>query len=571
LWTYLKRGLSRKLPEDQILGQGRYSDINTNLNNLKPFIYRHWRKGVLGTLLIIFTSLLSFPQPLITRYLIDNVIMGHKPGLLAGVVLLLAAFSLASKLSSLLQEFYFARFEQEILLEIREDLFNHVLRLPKAFFDAKETGYLMSRLSDDVDGLRWFFSSTMVRIAESTLRFIGGIVFLFYLQRRLALVVLVVLPGLFFIVGYFSKKLYALSHYSMEQHARVSSRLQESLSSVPLIKALSSEERTTGRIMSEMKKAFQLSLEQTTVSSVANLVITSTPGVAKVMVLFAGAYWVIKGQWTLGSLLAFQAYLANVFGPAEFLATANLQLQNARAALERVSALYDIVPEENAGTGQKVEELRGEIEFRNVTFYYDDREPMIKDLSFHIRAGEHAVILGPSGAGKTTLLSLILGFYKPVSGEIYFDGRPASEYEISSLRRRVGYVSQNTQLLTGTIIENLRYGKPGATEEQVRRAIKAAGIDDFVNSLPEGYNTHLGGSRGNLSEGQKQRLSIARALVQDPDILVFDEPTSAIDSIAENAFFAALPSLLKNKTVLVVSHHVSNVKQFDQIISIDPF
>jgi len=570
LWTYLKRGLSRNLPEDQILEQGRYSDINTNLNNLKPFIYRHWRKGLLGALLIVFTSLLSFPQPLITRYLIDNVIMGHKPGLLAGVVLLLAGFSLASKLSSLLQEFYFARFEQEVLLDIREDLFTHVLRLPKTFFDAKETGYLMSRLSDDVDGLKWFFSSIIISIAESTLRFLGGIVFLFYLQWRLTLAVLVVLPGLFFIVGYFSRKLYALSHHSREQHARVSSRFQESLSSVPLIKALSSEERTTGRIMSEMKKAFQLSLEQSTVSSVANLAISSTPGVAKVVVLFAGAYWVIKGQWTLGSLLAFQAYLGYVFGPAQFLATANLQLQNARAALERVSALYDIVPEENTGTGLKAEKLRGDIEFRNVTFYYDAREPLIKDLSFHIRAGEHAVIIGPSGAGKTTLLSLILGFYKPVSGLIHFDGRPTSEYEISSLRRKIGYVSQSTQLLSGTIIENLRYGNPDATEAQVMSAVKAAGLDDFVSSLPEGYNTHLGGSRGNLSEGQKQRLSIARALVQDPDILVFDEPTSAIDNIAENAFFASLPFLLKDKTVLVVSHRLSNVKQFDQIISINP-
>jgi ABC-type multidrug transport system fused ATPase/permease subunit len=290
------------------------------------------------------------------------------------------------------------------------------------------------------------------------------------------------------------------------------------------------------------------------------------PGIARVLVLAIGAYWVIKGEWTLGSLLAFQAYLGYVFSPAQYLATANLDLQNARASLERVSALFDIVPEENIGTGKKVERLTGEIEFRNVSFAYDSREPVLNDLSFHIQPGEHVAIAGPTGVGKTTLLSLILRFYQPTRGEIYFDGQPASDYEVSSLRRRIGYVSQSTHLLSGTIMENLRYGNTDASDKEVLRAAKVADIHEFICSLPKGYESEVGERGGNLSEGQKQQLSIARALVKDPDILVLDEPASALDSLTEKSILQSLPSSIQNKTLFVVAHRFSTIKDSDRIL-----
>lgn len=531
-FTYLKQGLSRKMPKDRIVGQEGYSGIKANLKNLRPYIGRYWRKGLLGLLLILFASLLGFPQPLITRYIIDDVILGHQLQLLAGAILLLIGISLAEKLTSLLEEFYFARLEQGVTLDIQHDLIKHALCFPKAFFDDNQTGYLMSRLSSDVEALRWFFSSAIVYIISNIVRFGGGVGLLFYLEWRLAVVVLVILPGLAVCVRYFADKLHVLSHQSMEQQANVSSRFQESLSAVPLIKAFSSEDRTVRRLIPELKAAFRISLEHRAVSSVANLAISTMPGIARAIVLAVGAYWIIIGQWSLGSLLAFQAYLGYVFGPAQFLATANLQLQKALAALQRVSALFDIVPEENMDTGKKVEHLTGEIEFKNVSFSYDDREPVLKDVSFRIRPRERVAIVGPSGVGKTTLLTLILRFYRPTSGEIYFDGRPASEYEVSSLRRQIGYVSQSTLLLSGTIMDNLRYGNPEASDEQVVRAAKVAGIHDFIVSLPAGYETEIGEKGIKLSEGQKQRLSIARALVKDPDILVLDEPASALDSRA---------------------------------------
>jgi len=285
-----------------------------------------------------------------------------------------------------------------------------------------------------------------------------------------------------------------------------------------------------------------------------------------VSVLVIGAYWVITGHWSLGSLFAFQGYLGYVFGPIQFLASANLGMQGARAALERVSALFELVPEENTGKGLLVERLQGEVEFRNVSFSYNAHNPVLEDISFRVKRGERVAIVGPSGVGKTTLVSLLLRFYRSTSGEIFFDGMPASDIELSSLRRRIGYVSQGTLLLSGTVADNLRYGNPEAGDDELIRAAEAANIHDFISSLPEGYETAIGQNGVTLSEGQRQRLSIARALVKQPDILVLDEPTSALDNLTERSVFHSLPFMMRNKTLFVVAHRLSTIEDSDRIL-----
>ena len=248
------------------------------------------------------------------------------------------------------------------------------------------------------------------------------------------------------------------------------------------------------------------------------------------------------------------------------LANANLQFQNALTALERVSAVLDVVPEENLGHGRVAEHLRGDVRFDHVSFSYDGHEPVLEDVSFTVQGGEHVAIAGPSGVGKTTLVSLILRFYKPTGGEIIFDGLPASEYELTSLRQRIGYVSQMTTLLAGTILENLKYGNLDATRSDIEKAARIAGIHDFIVSLPDGYNSMIGERGVNLSEGQKQRLSIARSLIKAPDILILDEPTSALDGIVENSIFEALPDAVKGKTLFIVAHRPSTIRKADKVM-----
>jgi ABC-type multidrug transport system fused ATPase/permease subunit len=565
-FSYLKQGLSRKMPEDSISGIPGHGGLKVNLKNLFPYFRRYWRRGMLGCLLIAVATLCAFPPPLITRYLVDNVILGRQVGLLAGAILLLIGCLTAEKLARLFEDFYFARFEQSITLDIQQDLIDRVLHFPRAFFDDKQTGYLQSRLTEDVDGIRWFFSSTIVHVISNLLRFIGGVVFLFYLEWRLSIAVLILLPGLVWMIRYFSGRIHILSHQAMEHKADVSGHFQESLSEASLIKAYANEDRARNHLMSSFRKVFQINLEQRVINSLAGLSINAMPGLARIITLAVGAVWVIKGQWTIGSLLAFQAYLAYVFGPAQFLASSNLQFQKALAALERVSALFDIVPEDNHESGRPVDQLKGEIEFKNVSFGYNGYTPILKDISLHIRPGERVAIVGPSGIGKTTLMSLILQFYRTTVGEIYFDGQPATDFNTGSLRRRIGYASQSPRILTGTVIDNLRYGNPDAQKEKIVQAARTAGIHDDIEKLPDGYETGIGEKGINLSEGQKQRLSIARALLKDPDILILDEPTSALDSVTEKLLFDDLPSLVNGKTVFMASHRLSAVKQADRIL-----
>jgi ABC-type multidrug transport system fused ATPase/permease subunit len=563
---YLKDGLARQAPADRMAGGQAYAPLGESLRRLLPFFWRHWRKGAFAGGLILFSSLMAFPQPLISRFLIDDVILEKKLGLLPVVVLLMVGLSVLGRIIGPLQGYWLSRYQQEFILDIQGHLLDRVLRFPKTFFDKNQTGYLMSRLVGDIHGASAFFSANIVYVVENVLRFGGGLAFLIYLEWRLAVCVVLALPPMLLAMRYFSRRMHALSHAQSEENARLWSNFQETLASVPLIKAFATEDRATGMVMKGMRRVFGLSMEQAAVGTVSGMAISALPSLANFTVFVLGAYWVITGHWSLGTMFAFQTYLGYVFGPAQSLASINMQMQSARASLERVSALFEAAPEENAGTGEAVETLRGEVEFREVSFAYDPGNPVVEGISFRVRAGERVAIVGPSGVGKTTLLSLILQFYNPTKGEILYDGKPAGAYDVRYLRRRIGYVSQNPILLTGTIMENLRYGNPDASAEEVRAAARVAGIHDFIEGLPSGYESEIGEKGVNLSEGQKQRLSIARALVMEPDILILDEPSSSLDGVTEKSFFRALPEATRGKTLFLVAHRLSTVVDSERIL-----
>ena len=565
-FIYLKNSLTLKLPEDQISPDKQYSKLRDSLRHIYPSVLKNWKTGAVTYGLLVISSLLTYPQPMINRYLIDDVILNKQLKLLAPVILLLLGIAAAAALVNQFQSFYSTRFNQELTLDIQRNLLNRVFSLPKTFFDHTHKGYLMSRLTSDVSGVNWFFSGAVVQIIMQFIRFIGGIGFLFYLEWRLAAAVMLSLPIPFFATVFFAKRSYIISHINRERNARYYSIFQEMFSSIPLIKAFSKEKKAESDIVTEIQNNNKAVNEQATLNSFNDHVMSAMPAAAKFLVLALGSYWVIQGVWTVGSLLAFVSYLAFVYGPVNYLASSANQLQSTRAALERVAALFNAIPENNVESGIDVKSLNGDVEFKNVSFEYEPHKPVLNSVSFKATRGEHWAVIGKSGVGKTTLASLIMRFYKPRAGGIYFDGRNASEYNIRSLRGRIGFVSQHTELLSGSILDNLKIGNDSASFDEVVKACRIADIHEQIESLPEKYNTMLEEDGANLSEGQKQRISIARAIVKSPDILIMDEPTSALDNVTEHSIYSMLPDALKGKTLFTIAHRLNTVKSADKIL-----
>jgi ABC-type bacteriocin/lantibiotic exporter with double-glycine peptidase domain len=302
------------------------------------------------------------------------------------------------------------------------------------------------------------------------------------------------------------------------------------------------------------------------VGSAGSAFLQSMPGLGRVLALAAGAVLVMQDEWSLGSLLAFLAYLSDVFGPAQFLAAAGLQLQSARASLERMGAILDRAPEGTSDDSAAAVSLGGELELRDVSFAYPDAPVLLNGVSLHVRPGEAVALVGPSGAGKTTLAGLILGFYRPAAGDIVFDGRPIESYPLGALRRRLGYVPQRPTLASGSILDNLRFGNPEASIAEVTGAARAAAIHEDILRLPQGYRTEVGEGGLMLSEGQRQRIALARALLMDPDVLILDEPTAALDAAAERALIAGIQEWRRGRTMLVITHRMSTAACCDGVM-----
>lgn len=565
-FRHLKNGLSRQLPEDHFNKAIKYGSLRNNLKYLYPSIIVHWRSGVVSITLLALASALTYPQPMITRYLIDDVLLKKKVDLIAPVIGLMVIIGISLFLTNLLKQYYNIRFSQEVMLDLQEKLIAKVMTLPKLFFDKNRSGYLMSRISSDVQGVNWFISGTIVNLFIEAMRFTGGVYFLFYLEWRIALPVILTLPLPFLTTRFFAKRSYAMSHYNSELSARANASLQETVSSIPLIKSFATEQRALGGLVAQLKQKLTMAYEQNSVNSLNNAITRFMPSVARFAVLVFGSYWVINGEWKLGSLLAFQAYLSFVYTPITHLSGSITQLQTARATLDRLATLFAMDSENNTSSGKKIDKLAGLIEFKQVSFAYETTKPVLTDISFTIQPGEHWAIVGSSGIGKTTLISLVLKLYLPQHGAIYFDDITSSDFNIRSLRRRIGYVSQMTCLQTGTIMENLKYGNPDATDAEVIRATKIAEIDDFINKMPDKYDSIVEENGDNFSAGQKQRIAIARALIKNPDILILDEPTSALDNLTEKSIYDALPESVKDKTTITVAHRMRTIKLSDKIM-----
>jgi len=563
---YFKSSVSKELPEDAMKNHENYPKIGKILKYFSPIFKSHWKLAVLCAALPSLSMLINLPAPMVTRYLVDNVILAKNMSLLLPVLILLGSLKLLPMILKYVMQFFNLRFERSLTIDLTKMVLGKLTALPKSFFDRNKTGYIMSRTMANVSTIKWFFGDVYSSSFNTIISFVAGLSFLFYLEWRLTVLLLAAMPFSFLGARFIIKKNYILTHHSSEINSRTAAVKHEIYNSMPLVKAFSTEKQAVSKLIELIRLNFTISNEMMAFGIIEGLIRGFIPLAVRFIVFVFGVYWIIKGQWELGSLYAFQSYMTKVSSFPDAIINSVKEFQNKKVTLERMSVLFEAIPEDNIDEGIQISSLKGDIEFRDVSFYYQKENYILKDMSFKAHAGEHWAVIGASGIGKSTLISQIMRFYKPQNGTILYDGKDASEYNVRSLRRRIGYVAQKTDLMSGTIIENIKYGNQKAGIEDVIEAAKTANIHDFIMGLPEGYEALLGEHGVNLSEGQKQRISIARALVRNPDILIFDEPTSALDNVTESSIYSAIPEYLKNRTTFTIAHRLSTIKAADKIL-----
>ena len=568
-----------KKPESR-QGNFRYRDVLFFLQFVKPL----WKLGLISLILTIVSTALGSLLPLSSKFFIDYVIMKqgfhnvetflntHHLGtfvapvthLLASVNLMVAAILIIGMIIGvigIIERILTLRFQQEITFNTQTTLFDHVLRFPLSFLKEKQVGYLMSRISSDVNLLQYFFSNAIPQLATNILYCIFGFIILFTLNNRLSLALLVILPVLVFINYFFASRVRAISFKGMERQALLSKDIQEVISGAEVIKAYVSEKREVEKVSGRIRSLFSTRLKSTILTSMSGSLTQGFKLVCTLFIVLLGVHEIHKGTMTIGDFTAFIVYVVYLSGRMTGISSTLIMLQTVFASMGRLLEMFNVVPEfgddKRAEGLIKPQKVIGEIRFENISFSYEKDKPVLRNITFTVRPGEVIALTGASGAGKTTLINLLLKFYRPQSGLIYLDNRELGRIDTQWLRRQIGVVSQEIFLFNDTVENNIKYGRPSAGMEDVINAARNANIHDYIEGLEDGYNTIVGERGANLSAGQRQRISIARAFLKDPPILIFDEPSSALDADTERALKDSLRKLTRDRTTFIISHRRS--------------
>jgi ABC-type multidrug transport system fused ATPase/permease subunit len=459
---------------------------------------------------------------------------------------------------------------QGMVRDLRERLFAHVQALTLQHHRAIPTGDIVQRLEGDTRCVEQIVLRGLFPLVFSLLTLLVMFVVLLTIDWQLALLSLAVVPPLYVWLRVYARKMAPRADQARVLDSRLSSRLYESLSSIRLVKSHAREEHEQARFADAARETAQAWIGVGKQGTVFSIVTGALTVAGSTLVLIVGGLGVLDGRLTLGTLLLVLAYLGFVYGPLQAIANTTNDLQHAFASARRVRAAFAILPEApDQPDAVAADGIRGEVVFEDVSFAYGDGPPVLDRVSLVARPGQMIALVGPSGAGKSTLASLILRFHDARGGRILIDGVPIERYKLRSLRSRVAIVLQEALLMSGSVRDNLRYGNLAATDADIERAARAANAHEFIVQLPGGYDAELGQAGGRLSGGQRQRLSIARAFLKDAPILILDEPTAALDTIAEGQVVDAIRRLCAHRTTFVVAHRLSTVRAADRILVLD--
>lgn len=541
-----------------------------NYKRLLAYIKPYLGLFGLAIICIIFASGANLYLPWIIKDMIDKVLAERDMEMLNFISVSIVVVFAFRGFFYYWQSYLVSYIGQRVVVDVREVMFRKFQRMPMAYFDKHQTGETMSYLTNDVNAIQTALVDNLIDMFTEGAILIGSIAMMLYLDWKLTLLTLVTVPLVGSAMRIFGKKIKSTSRVIQEKLADITSLLQESISSVRVVKSFVREDYEIDRFRVENELNFKATIDNVKISSLLTPTVEFLAAVAVTFIVWFGGYEVVNGIMSAGALVAFLTYAVNLANPVKRLSRIYGKIQKAMAAIDRIFNVLDM-PETVNDKPDAIElpKVSGRVKVKNVTFSYDDVHNALEDVSFDVEPGQMIAFVGPSGAGKSTIANLIPRFYDVKAGAIEIDGHDIRDVKVNSLREQIGIVPQETLLFSTTVMENIRYGRLDATDDEVIAAAKAANADKFIRELPEGYQTQIGERGLNLSGGQRQRMAIARAMLKNPQILILDEATSALDTESEKIVQAALDDLMVGRTSFVIAHRLSTIFAADKIFVID--
>src|SRR5256885_4961369 len=549
-------------------------------------LYPHKLPLFLAFLAVLGTSITDVLEPWPLKIVFDHVFGSKRlPDWLASIVssigtdkfsilnfavLAVLVIAIFGAISSYFEKYLTTSVGQWVMHDLRRVLYSHIQRLSLSYHDQKRTGDLISRCTTDIDAVQSLISQVLLGMLVNVLTLMGMMLVMLYLNWAFTVIALLVAPALFFVVYHYTHRIKNASRAMRQQEGEVVSVLEEVLSSIRVVKAFAREDYEQKRFERESRESVERALRARNFKAKLPPLVEIIVAAGTCLVLWYGARLVLSGALTSGELLVFLLYLGKMYKPMRELSKMTDTISKADVGWERIREVLENETQVRDLPGAKpAPHFKGDIEFDRVYFSYDSAQPVLEDLSLKIEPGQLVALVGPTGAGKTTIVSLLPRFYEISSGQIRIDYTDIRRFKQKSLREQISFVLQETLLFRATVAENIAYGKPNATHEEIVRAAKLANADEFIERMSDGYDTMIGERGVTLSGGQRQRVTIARAIIRDSPILILDEPSAGLDAESEKLVFDALGNLMEGKTSIVIAHRLATVRRADVIFVID--
>lgn len=535
------------------------------LKFLKPY----WVHESVVFVLMILGTVSSLAFPYIMKIIIDDVFPNKDYELLIFILLLLLGITVGNIIISFCSNYLFAWINNRIMLDIRSHLFDHLIQLPLSFYDRNKSGDIVYRMSNEVDRIQSFITSSALNLVHSLLTLIGLTVALYWLNWQLFLASIIVIPFLALNIRYFQPKIKDITERGQKKGSEIMSYLIERFETVQLIQVYNAYNYENNRLLSQLNGLLNINMQNVTCSGAMRSISRFLTSLTPAIILGWGGHKVMLGVMSLGALVAFLQYLSRLFEPFRNLNRLYIELIRVSVSMKRVFEFLEIdIQKTTDEFASSPFSFKKEVVFANLNFGYNG-QPVLRDFSLRLERGKKYALVGSSGCGKSSLVNLLCRFYESDTGAITIDHTPLPDIKLYDLREHIGLVTQENQVFHDTIWDNIRYSKPESTPEEIHRAISIAGLNGFIEKAENGTQMLIGDRGNTLSAGQKQRIAIARAILKDSDILILDEATSALDSESEGEIIANLQDLYEDKTMIVISHRLSTIQQVDEVIYLD--